>query len=64
MLKKLSVISEAYSLNVDIHDTEVALIDLQSFRSEIDVDVAEIVASKEEIKEIIRMLEYSLESMK
>lgn len=59
MLKKLSVISEGYSLNVDIQGNEVALIDLQSFGSDDRVDVAEIIATHEEIDEMIRMLEHA-----
>lgn len=59
MLKKLSVIGDGYSLNVDIFDKEVAIINLQSSRGEDKVDVAEIVASGEEIDEMIRMLEHA-----
>lgn len=57
MLKKLSVISEGYSFNADVEGNEIAIINLQSFISEDRVDVAEIVASREAIAEIIRMLE-------
>lgn len=63
VLKKLGVVSDSFAFNVDIHDGDVALIDMQSFRSEDEVGVAEIVVSKEEIKEMIRMLEYASNSM-
>ncbi|MEK4712288.1 hypothetical protein [Sporosarcina sp. FSL K6-5500] len=56
-MKKLSVISEGYSFNADVEGNEIAIINLQSFISEDRVDVAEIVASREAIAEIIRMLE-------
>ena len=59
MLKKLSIISEGYSLNVDIQGKEVAIINLQSFRKDSKDDVAEIVATGEEIDEMIRMLEHA-----
>lgn len=62
MLKKLSVNTEDYSLNVDINGSEVAIINLQSIRDEDDVngvDVAEIIANREEIEEMIRMLEHA-----
>lgn len=63
MLKKLSVITEGYSVNIDVHGDEVALIDMQSFRGNDVVDVVEIVASKEELDELIRMLEFASKSM-
>ncbi|MEK5070755.1 hypothetical protein [Sporosarcina sp. FSL K6-1508] len=56
-MKKLSVISEGYSFNADVEGNEIAIINLRSFISEDRVDVAEIVASREAIAEIIRMLE-------
>lgn len=64
MLKKLSVISEGYRFNADIHSKDIALIDIQSFRGDDDVDVAEIVVSKAELLEIIRMLEHASALMK
>lgn len=59
MLKKLSVISEGYSLNVDIQGEDIALINLQSFGSGDRVDTAEVVATHEDIEEMIRMLEHA-----
>lgn len=46
-------------MNVDIHGKEVAIINLQSFRMDSKDDVAEIVATGEEIDEMIRMLEHA-----
>ena len=59
MLKKLSVITDGYSLSADIGSKEVAIINLQSFRKDSKDDVAEIVATGEEIDEMIRMLEHA-----
>lgn len=59
MLKKLSVVTEDYSLNADISGKEVAIINLQSFRGNGKDDVAEIIATGEEIDEMIRMLEHA-----
>lgn len=59
MLKKLSVISDGYSLNVDIQGEDIALINLQSSGNDDRVDTAEIVATQKEIEDMIRMLEYA-----
>lgn len=59
MLKKLSVTSEDYSLNVDIQGEDIALINLQSFGNGDRVDTAEVVATQKEIEDMIRMLEYA-----
>lgn len=59
MLKKLSVISEDYSLNVDVMGKEVATINLQSFVEGGKHNAVEIVATGEEIDEMISMLEHA-----
>lgn len=57
MLRKVSVVTEGYSLNADVEGEDIAIINLQSFRGQDRVDVAEVVANREEVQEMIRMLE-------
>lgn len=63
MLKKLSVITGGYSVNADIQGKDVAIINLQSFKMNGKDDVAEIVATYEEIQEIIQMLRHTSDSL-
>lgn len=63
MLKKLSVIAGGYSVNADIQSKDVAIINLQSFKMNGKDDVAEIVATYEEIQEIIQMLRHTSDSL-
>lgn len=59
MLRKLSVINDDFSMSISIHGKEVALLKLESHPDDGVSDVVEATCSKDNIKELISMLEYA-----